>query len=107
MDLKTKFKHIYQGWKNDLFPSQDIKEYIEKLSAERLQICAACPYNSTPGKVVRFYSTCNDCGCILSAKSKCVDEACPQGKWHAVGTEAQDEEIKKLLNDEQSQESPH
>lgn len=107
MDLKTKFKHIYQGWKNDLFPSEDIKEYIEKLSQERLQICAACPYNTTQGKVVRFLSTCRSCGCILSAKAKCVDEACPQGKWFAVGTEEQDTEIKKLLDNEQSPESSH
>ena len=34
-------KEIYDGWKNDAFPTDDVL----KMAEERAQICASCPLN--------------------------------------------------------------
>lgn len=92
--------NILEGWRNELIPPKELKEAIEKLSDHRLSFCMQCEHNSTPGEMNRWTSRCTQCGCFLKAKSKSVDEYCPIGKWKAVGTLQDDEEIQKAIKDE-------
>lgn len=61
-----------------------------------MEICNDCPFHSkhhnTP---LRPDAHCTHCGCTLSAKTKCLSCACPIGKWEALLTEQQEEEIKQ------------
>lgn len=53
------------------------KEEIEELAKTRFTICSNCP-----SKVVKnFVTTCDECGCVLSFKTRCVDCKCPINKW--------------------------
>jgi hypothetical protein len=89
---------IYEGWRNDLFPPEKLKDIINKVSEERLAICNSCPEHSSNKKeykTVRFDEHCTNCGCTLSAKTKSFSSECPLKKWKAVMTEEQELEIKK------------
>lgn len=96
------FPSIITGWRNALIPPKELKKAIEELSEARLSFCRECSENSTPGEIHTFSSTCKNCGCYLKAKSASPDEECPIGKWKAVGTLKDDEDIKNALKDELS-----
>jgi hypothetical protein len=95
--MKINFSQIYEGWKNNLFPSKDMKPYIEAVAKERMSICEECPMHSKNFKTVRLDAHCTDCGCTLSAKLRCLSCECPQKKWLAVIDEKKEEEIKAAL----------
>jgi hypothetical protein len=91
--MKINFSQIYEGWKNNLFPADDMKEHIRQVSQERMAICDACEWCSEnkPKKPRRFDKHCTHCGCVLSAKTKCLSCACPIEKWVAE-MESKDDE---------------
>ena len=97
--MKINFSQIYEGWKNNLFPADDMKEHIRSVSKERMAICDACEWCSEnkPKKPRRFDKHCTNCGCVLSAKTKCLSCSCPVGKWEAV-MDSQDEEHQLIQN---------
>lgn len=99
--MRINWAHIYEGWKNHLLPSGDLKEKILETSIERLAICRKCEWNS---KVAGKHGPerCLDCGCPLQAKTKCLSCYCelPNAKWDAVLTEEQEEEIMLKENDD-------
>jgi hypothetical protein len=75
---------IYEGWKNHLLPEERKKDFIEHVSAERLAICEACEEHSSNKKdykSLRLDAHCTNCGCTLSAKTKCLTCDCPLKKW--------------------------
>lgn len=89
-----KFKEIYDGWKNDAFPTPDVLVWSEP----RAKICADCPLNvnnvcSTfeKGIAVKEFIYQEEiryqgreykgCGCPLSKKTKSLDSKCPIGRW--------------------------
>ena len=86
----TRLSQIKEGWRNKLFPPEKIKDLIEEVSLERMKICEECPFISTKHKTIRFDVHCTDCGCTLSAKTKCLNCACPKGKWEAIKEEEND-----------------
>jgi hypothetical protein len=94
------FSQIYEGWKNKLVPSSDMKVLISDVSAERLSLCSKCPHHSkfhtTP---LRFDDHCTLCGCTLSAKTACLSCECPaEGEeklWFAVVPSAEEEDALK------------
>lgn len=92
--MKINFSQIYEGWKNNLFPADDMKEHIRQVSKERMAICDLCEWCSEnkPKKPRRFDKHCTHCGCVLSAKTKCLSCACPVDKWQAEMTSREDEE---------------
>jgi hypothetical protein len=106
------FNEIYEGWRNTLFPPSEIKEFIEKVSKERLEICKNCPFHSRGvGKDVKMYSRCLACGCPNIQKSKCLSCRCgiatyneqhPESteviRWEAVASPEQNEELKTKLS---------
>ncbi len=75
---------IYEGWKNHLLPEERIKAFIENVSSERLAICESCPEHSSNHKTIRLDAHCTNCGCTLSAKTKCLTCECPLEKWLAT-----------------------
>ena len=88
------FSEIYEGWRNHLIPPERLKKAINRVSRERLLICRACEYNSINqrGVKLRRDEHCTDCGCTLSAKTKCLSCCCEleEPKWICVITEEDD-----------------
>lgn len=82
---------IYEGWKNDLLPSEDKKEIIKVVQEYRLEICRACPEHSSNKSSLRWDEHCTNCGCTLSAKTACLSCKCPLDKWAAISKEQDDE----------------
>ena len=94
MSVTAKLKEIWDGWKNDAFPTKEIVD----MANERAHICANCPLNvnnvcstQVEGEAVadlnyqgeeRFKGwKYNGCGCPLSKKTKSPTSKCPLGKW--------------------------
>ena len=90
------WEQIYEGWRNKLIPPKKLKKLISETAAERLAICRACEFNSKNRKRnVRFDEHCTECGCTLSAKTRCLSCECPLKipKWDAVISFEQEQEI--------------
>lgn len=102
------WQHIYEGWKNHLFPEKDIKEAIDALYKQRLAICSSCIGYSNSGCTIPGTGPCCSskvvvgevdgvsvlgCGCSLKAKLKCPSCSCPVKKWEAVLSVDQQKEI--------------
>jgi hypothetical protein len=97
--MKINFSQIYEGWKNNLFPAADMKDYINKIGEERMAICEGCEFISTKHKSVRPDVHCTDCGCMLAAKTKCLSCWCPKDKWKAViASREEEEQLKTEMN---------
>ena len=99
------FKHIIEGWRNHLVPAKEMKEPIEKVSEERLAICATCPWQSdnfkAEGKtLLRPDLHCTNCGCTLIAKTKSLASKCPIGKWEAYVTDVERYEIEQQIKND-------
>ena len=84
-----------------MFPAKEMKDWIEEISAKRMEICNNCPMISTKHSSIRPDVHCIDCGCTLSAKTRCLSCSCPLDPplWEAV-IESLDEEhiIKKAID---------
>ena len=87
---------IYEGWRNNLLPPKELKKKILETSDRRLAICKQCEYHSSNRKgykTIRVDAHCTNCGCTLSAKTKCLSCACPLEKWLAEVTKEQEEQM--------------
>lgn len=93
--MKIELDKIYEGWRNNLFPPEKLKKVIKTVSKRRRYICDRCEYNSKFHKTFRPDIHCTDCGCTLSAKTKCLSCSCElkPPKWEAVLTDEQEDEI--------------
>ena|SRR6187455_2007555 len=95
-------KQIFEGWRNHIHPPEYLKEKIEEVSSERMDICRGCPFNSINATAAGTYSSirrdehCIECGCTLAAKTKCLSCKCPKDYW---GAELTPEE-EKTIDDE-------
>lgn len=109
--MNINLSHILQGVRNNYFPPEELKETIRQVQAWRLDKCRDCPFNTTPGEITSL-SKCSACGCFLKLKTACMDCACGieehnrrnpadqlELKWAAVATEAEDAEIKKIVDE--------
>jgi len=76
-------RQIYEGWKNNLLPEERQKAFIGHVSQERLAICKVCKHHSKNHTSMRPDAHCVECGCTLSAKTKCLTCECPLKKWIA------------------------
>lgn len=93
------FSQILEGWRNHIIPPQEMKNVINKTSEERMSICKKCEWfskNRENYTTLRPDEHCTNCGCTLSAKTKCLSCSCPINLWDAVTT---DENIDDELND--------
>lgn len=88
---------IVEGWRNKLFPKEEMKEIIAKVKEERMGICQQCPkhskFHSTP---LRPDEHCTECGCTLSAKTVCLSCKCPLNKWTAYITEQEQNKLNEI-----------
>lgn len=82
-------QQIFEGWRNHLLPRKELELVIEQTSKERMEICNNCEYVSTKHTSLRPDVHCTDCGCTLSAKTKCLSCNCPKNKWTAVISQEQ------------------
>jgi hypothetical protein len=71
VNLLERIRNIILGW---LFKIFKIKNDIAKT---RLGICSMCEHriNSCLGDI------CGQCGCVLDAKTRIIDERCDLDKW--------------------------
>lgn len=92
------FSKIYEGWRNNLIPPKELKDQIASVGTFRMDICRGCSENSINKKEhsLRMDEHCTNCGCTLSAKTKCLSCRCPLNKWLEVATEKQDEQLKEI-----------
>jgi len=97
-----KLAEIYEGWRNNILPPEKLKEQIQMVSAQRMEICEQCEHHSkhhnTPA---RPDAHCVNCGCTLAAKTKCLSCSCPLEKWTGVlSSEKEREYIDHVKNSE-------
>jgi len=81
-----------------LVPSSDMKETIEKISAERMAICNDCSFHSKNHPSSVPYDHCTDCGCMLKAKTSCLSCECPKKYWLAqMNSQEEENDLKTKL----------
>lgn len=99
--MKINFASLFEGWRNLLIPPEELKEQIERIRKERLDICNTCSWNSKFHKTVRPDEHCTKCSCTLSAKTSCLSCECPLlvPKWKAVLTDEQEIFLKTHENE--------
>lgn len=82
---------IWEGFINKLFR----KRYVERIAAERQEICNYCDYLDEKGDDCFISGTqpcCSECGCSLSMKTRSLASSCPLGYWDAVEPEEEETE---------------
>jgi len=87
-------KQIMEGLKNSLLR----KSYIEAVAQDRYEICNKCDKKDNTGKECLVKGTqpcCSLCGCTLSMKTRALSSECPAGKWKALITEEDEDELEK------------
>lgn len=87
---------ILEGVKNYVFT----QESIEVIAQQRYNICLTCKYLDITGINCAVEGTqpcCGDCGCSLKFKTRSLSSECPKGKWEALlSSEEEDEILSKL-----------
>jgi hypothetical protein len=94
--MKINLNQVYEGWRNNLFPPEQLKNIIRRVGYARMKECNNCEYNSKFHKTFRPDIHCLICECTLSAKTKCLSCSCPLDppRWKEVVTDEQEEEMK-------------
>lgn len=84
--MKIHWDKIIEGWRNNLIPPIHLKDLINQVSNERIEICKECEFNSLNQKGIHLGNHCTICGCPLSALTKCLSCDCSfeHPKWKAV-----------------------
>jgi hypothetical protein len=86
-----------------VIPPSELKDVIEQASIERMEVCNGCPLlfndkvfgkrcnsqlyiNPNTNETSKFPSKGmkRGCGCILSAKTRCLSCSCPANKWTSI-----------------------
>lgn len=70
--MVKKLINIIKGWYYKIFNKND------KLAKKRIAICKRC--NSCI-HIDMIGDICNECGCVLEAKARVLDEQCKLNKW--------------------------
>jgi hypothetical protein len=66
----SKVKEIISGWKNYVFPSEE----VERIAIHRMETCLDCPK-------LKDNKRCSLCGCFMPAKVRSIMSTCPLKKW--------------------------
>lgn len=88
-------KQIMEGLKNSIIRDA----FVEKVAAERREVCNVCPRKDDEGKSCVMPGTqpcCNLCGCSLSFKTRSLSSDCPDLRWHAVISEEDEDKLNSL-----------
>lgn len=101
-------KSLIQAWKNRNKILEGIKnsvfktEHVEEVAAERMNICNSCPEIDNEGSKCMVPGTqpcCGVCGCKLAFKIRSLSSACDLGKWDAVMSQEEEDELRKDIGD--------
>jgi hypothetical protein len=90
---------ILEGLKNKMFK----QEHVEEIYNERMNICKKCPHLDVKGDKCYVAGTqpcCGVCGCSLGLKLRSLSSECDEGKWKAILTEEEDDELQAQLEKE-------
>jgi len=82
-------KQIVEGITNSIIRD----ETVEEISRLRYDICDSCLSKGRKCAVKGTAPCCNECGCSLAFKTRSLSSSCPLGKWDALVTEEQEEEL--------------
>lgn len=85
-------KQIFEGITNSILRD----EYVESVSRLRMEACDVCPSKGDECVVIGTAPCCNECGCSLTFKTRALSTECPLGKWNALMTEEEEDELEKL-----------
>jgi hypothetical protein len=88
-------KEIMEGIKNSIVRDK----FVEHVASERMNICTTCVRKDIEGKHCLVPGTapcCNLCGCSLEFKTRSLSSACPDGKWNALISEEDEDNLDKL-----------
>ena len=85
-------KQILEGITNSVIRD----ETVEEIAMLRFSICDECPSKGKKCAVKGTAPCCNECGCSLGFKTRSLSSSCPLGKWEAIATEEQEDELDKL-----------
>lgn len=70
-----KIINIIKGWYFKIFNKN------EKLAKKRISICNNC---NSKEHIEIIGDICNQCGCVLEAKARVLDEKCELNKWQKL-----------------------
>jgi hypothetical protein len=93
-------------WKNKwlilegMFNYYFTRKKIKRVAYWRNEICKACPLIDLEGskcEVPGTHPCCGDCGCSLKYKTHSMSSACPQGRWFAIMTEDEEDDMNAKL----------
>ena len=99
-------KKIKNIWKNKrlilegMFNYYFTRKKIEKIASYRYDICSTCPLIDLKGDKCEVPGTqpcCSSCGCSLKYKTRSMSSACPEGRWFAVMTEEEEDDLNAKL----------
>jgi len=88
-------KGILEGVKNSIIRD----ELVEDIARMRYDICDECEHIDNKGKECAVKGTqpcCAECGCSLQFKTRSLSSECPLGKWQAIATEEEEDELDNL-----------
>jgi hypothetical protein len=85
-------KQILEGITNSVIRD----EFVEDVARVRREMCDQCPSKGDKCVMPGTAPCCNECGCSLTFKTRSLSSECPVGKWNALMTEEQEDELDKL-----------
>jgi hypothetical protein len=101
--MLSKIKKI---WKSKWLILEGVFNYyftrkkIERIASYRNDICSTCPLIDLKGDKCEVPGTqpcCSDCGCSLKYKTRSLSSSCPKGRWFAVMTEEEEDNLNAKL----------
>jgi len=101
--MLKKIKKIWENRKlilEGMFNYYFTRRKIERIAYWRNEICVACPLIDLKGDACEVPGTqpcCSDCGCSLKYKTRSMSSSCPQGRWYAVMTEEEEDDLNAKL----------
>lgn len=72
------------------------KKAYKRIAKRRYDICKQCPLFDVKGEKCEVPGTqpcCGSCGCSLDYKVYCLSCECPEGYWHAVMTQEEEDAL--------------
>jgi hypothetical protein len=99
-------KKIKKIWENKwlilegMFNYYFTRKKIKRVAYWRNEICKGCPLIDLEGSKCEVPGTqpcCGDCGCSLKYKTYSMSSSCPQGRWFAVMTEEEEDDMNAKL----------
>ena len=83
---------IMEGIKNTIVRDK----FVEEISALRFEECNNCESKGDECVVPGTAPCCNECGCSLAFKTRSLSSECPLGKWGALVSEEEEEQLDNL-----------